>query len=370
MENKTPILHCRNCQHPLTEPARYCPNCGQKNHDGRLTFREMMEESVVTIFNFDNRIFSTLKALAIPGKLTVDYFNGIHIRYYHPVRLFLVSAALFITMLSIRVEGSDFKWFGDELRKKKELHQKHLMFVQLDSLRKATASEFQDRQASAALDTLLAKLDSSYNSPEHDSIELAKNFNFGEKKDTVLEQGNVKFTVDETQNMKIAVDDIENMEGDKLLETYKVEGFWKRLLVRQQVRMHKKGDNFGLYLIGNTLWMMLVMMPMLAVVLKLLYVRRRFFYYEHLIFSFHAHSFMFLFFMLLLLVSNLLGEAFGPVVGLSITAAAFYPMFAMKRFYRQGWFKSIAKFFLVSFLYLFIFLFAFIGMAIASFALF
>ncbi len=370
MENDTTTQHCRNCNAALPDGARFCPQCSQKNHDGRLTFREMVSETVVTLFNLDNRIFNTLKSLAIPGKLTSDYFNGIHNRYYHPVRLFLVAAAFFITMLSIKVDGNGLAGISGELEKKKALHQKHQMFVELDSLRIATAAKFQNKQVSAAFDTLMSKLDSSYNTSEHDSIDVARSFNLKERKDTLTVQGDVEFSFSEKNLMKISVDDIENMEGNTLLNTYHIEGFWKRLLVRQQVRMLKKGDNFGIYLIGNILWMMLVMMPMLAIVLKLLYVRRQFFYYEHLIFSFHAHSFMFLFITLLMLVSNWLGNSLGPVVGLSITAAAFYPMLAMKRFYGQRWPITILKFLMVSFLYLFIFIFTFIGMALVSFALF
>ncbi|MBK9017675.1 MAG: hypothetical protein IPM82_28535 [Saprospiraceae bacterium] len=79
---------------------------------------------------------------------------------------------------------------------------------------------------------------------------------------------------------------------------------------------------------------------------------------------------MFLFFTLLMLVSNWLGDVFGPVVGLSITAAAFYPMLAMKRFYGQRWPITIFKFLIVSLLYLVIFIITFTGMALVSFALF
>ncbi|MBK9017232.1 MAG: hypothetical protein IPM82_26025 [Saprospiraceae bacterium] len=257
-------------------------------------------------------------------------------------------------MLSIKVDGNGPRALAGN-REKKALHQKHQMFVEL------IPANCDRRQVPKPTGQRCARhvdgqIGSSYNTTEHDSMDVARSFNFTERKDTLTMQGDVELSFSEKNLMKISVDDIENMEGNTLLSTYHIEGFWKRLLVRQQVRMLKKGDNFGIYLIGNILWMMLVMMPMLAVVLKLLYVRRRFFYYEHVIFSFHAHSFMFLFITLLMLVSNWLGDAFGPVVGLSITAAAFYPMLAMKRFYGQRWPITIFKFLIVSFLYLVIFI--------------
>lgn len=91
MENETTTQNCRNCGHPLPEGANYCPQCSQKNHDGRLSFREMAVEMVSTIFNLDNKIFRSFLALLVPGKLTVDYFEGKHVRYYHPLRLFLFT---------------------------------------------------------------------------------------------------------------------------------------------------------------------------------------------------------------------------------------------------------------------------------------
>ncbi len=369
MENETPIQHCRNCDFPLPETANFCPNCSQKNHDGRLTFRKLVAETMSTVLNIDNQTYSTLKALAIPGKLTTDYFAGKHIRYYRPIRLFFFTGALLIAMISIRVGSGPSQIMPQSYKEVQTLHQKHKFYLQLDSLKKSTAATLHNRSALAALDTLMAKLDSSYMTSEHDSLSFARSF-YHDSQDTIYHEGAVNLSLKEAKTINIAVDDLDNMSEDSLLQTYGITSFWQKLLVRQQIKLHKKGDNFIFYLLGNTLWMMLFMMPMLALVLKLLYIRRHYLYFEHLIFSFHAHSFQFLLFTFVLLFRNWLGDALGPLFGFASLAALLYTLLALKRFYRQGWIKTIVKYIIISMLYLFIFIMAILGLALTSFALF
>jgi hypothetical protein len=161
------------------------------------------------------------------------------------------------------------------------------------------------------------------------------------------------------------------MTEDSLMQAYNITGFWQKLVVRQQVRLLKRGDNFVFYILSNTLWMMLVMMPMLALVLKLIYVRRNYLYFQHLIFSFHVHSFQFLLFALVVLLDRWVGEeTYGMVIGVAFVAAFIYTLLALKRFYQQNWLKTLAKYFLISILYFFIFMAALIGLALVSLALF
>lgn len=372
MENETPVQLCRNCEYPLPEGARFCPQCGQKNHDGRLTFKELVTETVATVLNIDNQAISTVKNLALPGKLTVDYFKGKHIRYYRPIRLFFFSGALLIAILSLQISNTNNQIMPKSLQEIRTLHQQHLFYLKLDSLKKETALSLKNPRAIAALDTLLSKLDSSYINSENDSIELTRKFYRNSKKDTLYHEGQFNISLEEGNQINIAVDDIENMKEDSLLRSYHIVGFWEKLLVRQQIRLLKKGDNFVFYILSNTLWMMLVMMPMLAVVLKLMYIRsRNFYYFEHLIFSFHVHSFQFLLFALVVLSGYWLSEAtLNKVTGFAFLGAFLYAFFALKRFYQQGWLKTILKYLIISFLYLFILFGAMVGLTLVSFALF
>ena len=94
--------------------------------------------------------------------------------------------------------------------------------------------------------------------------------------------------------VKIAVWDLLEMESDELLEAYEINDFWGKLTIGQAVKINKEGVSFIRFLIGQIIWMVLAMMVALAFILKLLYIRRKRYYVEHLIFSFHYHTFAFL----------------------------------------------------------------------------
>lgn len=91
---------------------------------------------------------------------------------------------------------------------------------------------------------------------------------------------------------------------DSLLNRYQVEGFWERMVVARAMRMMKGTNQFLISMFGNAIWMMLVMMPLLALFLKLLYRRKPYYYYEHLVFSLHVHAAAFGLFFLLLSLEN------------------------------------------------------------------
>ncbi|MCB0517722.1 MAG: DUF3667 domain-containing protein [Lewinellaceae bacterium] len=352
--------NCRNCHHPLPEGAKYCPACGQKNTDGRLTFREMAVEFVDTLFNLDNRIFSTLGAMAIPGKLTQSYFEGKHIRYYHPVRLFIVSAGIFTALTTFKIGQLGLNDLKIGIDERKEEYQKLQQQKLLDSLTCHVSESFNNQEVDAALDTLKVRFKKINSPPGYD---LNINFMNGEMQVDTLNK-NKKPAIEQSDSLvvnnffrfggkdiKVAIADLLNLDEEQLLDKYGVKGWKNRLMFRQYVRLKKGGSRFFIYFIGNIIWMMLIMMPMLAIVLKLLYIRRKFFYYEHLVFSFHTHAFMFLFFALIMALGNVLPDVVGAVMFLF---SAVYLFLAMKRFYGQGIFKTFIKFSLANLLYLLI----------------
>jgi hypothetical protein len=98
------------------------------------------------------------------------------------------------------------------------------------------------------------------------------------------------------------------------------------------------------------------LLPIYAIVLALMHIRRRKEYYfvDHLVFSLAIHTFLF---------AALIGAAvlaqFLPgeyVAAALLVAMTLYIFFAMKRFYKQSWFWTSVKFILVSGLYTIFFL--------------
>ena len=94
-----------------------------------------------------------------------------------------------------------------------------------------------------------------------------------------------------------------------------------------------------------------ILLPLFALLLAAFYWRqsRAFFFVDHLVFSLNMHSFGFA---LLLIAAGLAqvlpGEIVVVIAGL---APAAYLFLAMKRFYRQSWFWTSAKFVAIGFIY-------------------
>ena len=136
--------------------------------------------------------------------------------------------------------------------------------------------------------------------------------------------------------------------------------FEKWLEARAKEKMGEHGTKMGLFistLFSNLPYMMLCCIPLFAFVLKVLYVRRRIFYIDHLIYALHIHSFFYAGVMLIVLATMGLNRTIpGTFAGWVI--AALWITFVIQIFlsiryvYRQGWFFSALKFFAGGFVYL------------------
>ena len=114
-------------------------------------------------------------------------------------------------------------------------------------------------------------------------------------------------------------------------------------------------------LFNNLAYMMLCCIPLFALVLKSLYIRRHIFYIDHLIYALHIHTFAYTGIMLIVLATmGLTRVAPGPVAGWIIALLwigfVVQIFLSIRRVYRQGWFISTFKFFFGGFVYLIVIL--------------
>jgi hypothetical protein len=117
--------------------------------------------------------------------------------------------------------------------------------------------------------------------------------------------------------------------------------------------------------LGYVPTVMFVLLPIFAGVLKLLYVRQRRYYAEHMIFLLHTHAFVFVVFTVLLARGWLfgwMGALLGwtwltpAIVTLLLGWALVYIYLAMKRVYGQGWLKTFLKYWTLGWAYFWILL--------------
>jgi hypothetical protein len=83
-------ITCKNCGHTIKQ--NFCPNCGEKRFNkNQLSFSHFVGEIFEGLTHFDNKFLRTVKTLvAKPGQLSLDYSEGIKVRYMRPIQVFLV----------------------------------------------------------------------------------------------------------------------------------------------------------------------------------------------------------------------------------------------------------------------------------------
>jgi hypothetical protein len=137
-------------------------------------------------------------------------------------------------------------------------------------------------------------------------------------------------------------------------------GFGKWMEERAKEKIGPTGDRGDLFLralIQNIAPMVLCCIPLFALVLKILYVFKRRYYIEHLIFALHTHAFVFLSTVVIIGIGFLLAwkapPAFTPLVCTFLGLAVLIQLqIAIRKVYRQNWFATFFKFVLGSMIYL------------------
>lgn len=89
------INHCLNCNHSFK--GKFCPNCGQKVTESRLTGSVLIKDVIHSFTHVDGGFFYTTWCfLARPGSTAINYIAGKRKPYQTPFSYFLIWTGLFI----------------------------------------------------------------------------------------------------------------------------------------------------------------------------------------------------------------------------------------------------------------------------------
>ena len=338
---------CLNCGSRMAPKAKYCAECGQKYTTGRIKLRTLLAEFFETVFNIDNKTLRTLGALFIPGKLTQEFFKGKHETYFRPIRIFLIMAILHIAAISFVVGNAAEEELERVVNEQLEEAYRLRYIHEIDTLKAGIVAHFDSNEKRVA-----NSIDS-----------LRKHFAKGLSDSTSYSVSNLKF---EEVQIRMSNEDFYTMTVSEITERYETEDWLSRFLLKQHVRANRNLDKIVSFAVGNLTWMLLLMMPALAFILKLLYIRRGQYYVEHLIFSFHYHAFAFL----VMTPAYLLAETYPGLTAVGGGAILIYLFIAMRRVYQQRFSKTLGKFLILNFLYLFVIIFFLTFTALISALLF
>jgi ribosomal protein L32 len=330
-----PLTHCENCGAKLR--GHWCAQCGQPAIDYRRSFRHVIVDVLDSFLNWDSKFFATLGLLiSKPWRLTNDFLAGKRVRYVHPARLYLLASILFFFAVTYWVKSAHLN--------PKNLTPQARAEIEAD-LEKKNLTPEQRANVERALKIL---------PPETgDKIEQAI-----KRKDTPAETPKMEDAPDKEPEAKKP--DRRLREFDNTDSASTPNRFEKWIEGRAKEKLGERGTNLQLFLItmiSNVPYMVLCCIPLFAFVLKILYLRKRVFYIDHLVYALHIHTFAYLAIMLIVLATLGLNRAVpgvlaGWIVGLLWTIFAVQIFLSIRCVYQQGWFVTVFKFFVGGFIYL------------------
>ena len=354
-----PLTHCENCGAELQ--GHWCAKCGQPAIEYRRSFRHVVADLLNEFLNWDSKFFTTIALLILkPWRLTNEFLAGKRVRYVNPLRLYLLASILFFFAVNYGAKGIriDPTKFPEEKRAKVAAAIADKRGEIEAELRKDNLTPEQRQKVQKALD-YLAKSTSS-----------ATTTSTPKETPSPTSAASASPTAESSQKTYGPVGERPFVAFDDAKSTTPFERWIEG---RAKEKMGEHGTKMGLFistLFSNLPYMMLCCIPLFALVLKLLYIRGRIFYIDHLIYALHIHSFFYAGIMLIVLAT--IGVTrFGPgaiagwLIALLWIAFVTQIFLSIRYVYRQGWFFSIFKFIFGGFVYLMVLLFA---LAITFFA--
>jgi hypothetical protein len=323
--------NCLNCNAQVQ--GKYCHICGQENIEPKESVLHLVNHFFQDITHFDGKFFTSLKQLIFrPGFLSREYMTGRRASHLNPIRMYVFASALFFLIFFSLYHFDIGKNININNRKKSE------SIAEIALMDSARYKIFADKLIKK--DTAMKfAFDKDLYLKYRDSMDMAKKeFNFTPSNYTTRKQ------------------------YDSALAHGKNHNWFERLLVYKQIELNEKykGDPKAAIaaLINNLLHsipqLLFFSLPLFALLLKLLYLRRKQYYYvNHAIFT--IHLFVFVFIALLFIFGiNKLEETTGAawlsyLSGTMVFIIFFYNYKAMRNFYQQRRAKTIFKFCLLHF---------------------
>lgn len=329
---------CLNCNQELSEDFDFCPFCGQKNSNHNISFGQLTGDFFNSYFSLDSRFFRSIPPFLFkPGALTIRFNEGKRKAYANPVRLYIIVSFIYFFIISLQA--------GDLSKDVKPINSDTVFDNEEDSLKELVVTDPTD----STIHVRLTPTDST----EEYVIETqgGNNITIDTSAGWLLNPGQWKILLDKNTA---------DLSEQELFDSLKVEdksAFDKRF-IRQMIRV-KLSDKeyFFAFILKNLSIMMFLMLPIFALILKLLYVRRKALYIQHLVHTLHIHSFAFLIYSLSDAIGLWIYES-NWIDLISVILVTLYCFLSFLNVYRQSFMKTIFKFILTGSFYSVLLIFA------------
>jgi hypothetical protein len=299
-------LQCLNCGTVLA--GRFCSSCGQDGWPLQKSVRKIFRQFVASLFDLDGKILQSIIPLVIyPGKPTLEFLEGKRRSRLNPFQMYAFFSFVFFFLSFNLPDQPNNQSFGKVRVENKAENPNSISEIFLLEIRKSL-----------------------------------------DKNGFQLKKHKLKIKYDSIQNSK-PIEQRDNWLIRKF--AYHLSDKIEQLYDSEISEISKEIDDRFISSYPN---LVLLILPLIAFFLKVLYFRSPAFYLDHLIFSIHLYCNFFIISCLVSVISYLIGlynltymekfnEWFLLPYGLYFLVFQFI---AFKAVYKQSWKKTTLKFFL------------------------
>ncbi len=352
--------NCLNCNAIVA--GRYCQVCGQENIETGETFGHLAGHFIGDIFHFDGMFFSTAKSLLFkPGFLTHEYVRGRRASYLNPIKMYVFVSAIFFlffltvyhSVLTISATNNDKEKTAAAVLRELEDNKKEIEnSLKEDGTPTWVKSRVKNSLQQLNTDIALLQKDSAKKFQVLADLSSASKFstkNYTSQKEYDSVQKTLPHSLQDNwieqkfQRKKIDNDNKFRSNANEEVNTL-VESFFHHFPQ-----------------------MLFISLPLFALILQLLYIRRKQFYYaNHIIYTVHLYCALFVFLFIILAISSVSKIHYlGWSIWINVIVFLYllwYTYQALRVYYGQGTGKTILKWLLLNTFAFFVFVGLFILM--------
>jgi hypothetical protein len=384
---------CENCHHPIDGP--FCGQCGQQVESTLKYFWVVIMHLLDDIFSFDSRASRTILPLVTrPGFLTNEYIAGKRVHYVPPLRLYLfISIVFFITLnFLVSLENNKILTVNNNQTTITEIKQQlaSLEENRLEAIKVSpenTIELVEIKNEIAKFELFLTDMNKDYSIEKNktlaDITSKLVEIELEQINDNEAFTGKIKERYELlTSNLaKVKngekVDQVDppvtfgnNADGtlsfDFLSEdsNKKLNTFAQSLVTKAKKAFHSDTTPLIKEAIGKLPQLMFVLLPIFALLLKVMFLFSKRLYMEHLTVALHSHSFIFITILLVELLDIFYDYSEKSLPSLSGTIEfsmkalliwmPIYLFMMQKRVYKQGYLFTSVKFVLIGSAYVFL----------------
>ncbi len=331
--------NCQNCGHYVEE--HYCTHCGQENVETRQPFHFLFTHFIEDFVHYDGSFWQTIKKLFLkPGVLTKEYLSGKRNSSVNPVKMYIFVS--FVTFFIISIFPSHKTEYNDTSNEP-------ISIENTEKIQKAV---------NATIDTLQNKGFATVEQGAKIKSEFEKNKNINSLDD--LKPETIEMVQSKVKNNVPIL--------SPFIEKYQE-------LRKRKVSDEQLGEAItekSLHVIPKVLF---VYMPLFAFFLWIFYNKKKWWYFDHGIFTLHYFTVILLSILVYFLLNKLSdyidSNAVSAIIALINTLIVLYLIvyffLALKKLYNQGFIITTIKGAILLGINTFIFSIIVIGIILYSF---